>query len=395
MISVEAARQVIFTQVKPLAPRKVSLRDAAGLCLLEDILAQYDIPAFRQSSMDGYAFAFSDWKPGRELLVGSGESAAGNEGLLNLHPGEALRIFTGAPLPAGADTVVMQEKVTRNGRKLLIEDIQLAAGANVRLQGAEIRQGELALPAGHLLNPPAQGFLAGIGVAEVKVLPRPAVHLIVTGRELQQPGYPLGPGQVYESNSVALSSALEKEGIRHIQVSRADDDLGVLTEILGHALESADLVLLSGGISVGDYDFVPEAAQRCGVQTLFHRVRQRPGRPLFMGMHGRTPVFGLPGNPASVLTCFYEYVVPALGLLQGKTHGLEILQAPLQSRFRKAAGLTHFLKAHYDGKGVRALDAQESFRLRSFARANCLIQVGEDVTECTEGSLQEIHLLPS
>ncbi len=264
----------------------------------------------------------------------------------------------------------------------------------MRPKGAEIKAGELALPKHSLLTPAAIGFLASIGNTEVNVYPLPRISIIITGNELQQPGQPLQYGQVYESNSFALKSALQQLNIHNTDVLLADDTLEILSDKLSSALHQSDVVLLTGGASVGDYDFVLQAAAACGVETIFHKIKQRPGKPLFFGKKENKLVFGLPGNPASVITCFYEYVAPALALLSNKTFSLQKLNVPLTKPFKKAAGLTHFLKGFYDGKTVTALHAQESYRLSSFANANCLIQVNEEVTECKEGEPVEIHLLP-
>ncbi|MCW3118580.1 MAG: molybdopterin molybdenumtransferase MoeA, partial [Chitinophagaceae bacterium] len=298
------------------------------------------------------------------------------------------------PVPTGADTVVMQEKTKTENGLLIIEDKTLETGLNVRPKGSEIKAGALAFTKNSLLTPAAIGFLAGIGHTEVNVYPFPRICIIITGNELQQPGEPLQYGQVYESNSFALTSALQQLSIREIDVIRADDELDSLTGILNNALHQHDVVLITGGASVGDYDFVLQAAAGCGVETIFHKIKQRPGKPLFFGKKENKLVFGLPGNPASVITCFYEYVAPALAQLSNKKFNLQKLEIPLAKPFKKPAGLTHFLKGFYDGKSVTPLHAQESYRLSSFANANCLIQINEEVTECKEGEAVEIHLLP-
>jgi molybdopterin molybdotransferase len=288
----------------------------------------------------------------------------------------------------------MQEKARTKGGKLIIEDENLQQGSNVRPQGSEIKGGMLALPKGSRLTPAAIGFLAGIGITEVWIHPHPSVSIIVTGNELQQPGNSLEYGQVYESNSFTLTTALQFLHINAIKVQYVPDDLNALTAVLQQALHNSDIVLLTGGISVGDYDFVLQAATRCGVWGLFHKVAQRPGKPLYFGTRDEKLVFGLPGNPSSVLTCFYMYVIPALEQLSGHSFGLRTIQAPLGKPYRKTAGLTHYLKGHYDWQTATPLDAQESYRMRSFAQANCLIQLDEHVTDCREGALVEVHLLP-
>jgi len=175
---------------------------------------------------------------------------------------------------------------------------------------------------------------------------------------------------------------------------RAEDDLKILEDVLSQALLEADLVLLTGGVSVGDYDFVLAAARNCGVKQAFHKIRQKPGKPLFFGSKYQKIVFGLPGNPSSVLSCFYQYVVPAIGRMMGKALGLDIAQAVLTHDYTKAPGLTHFLKGRFDNGNVTPFHAQESFKLHSFAEANCLIVLEETASDYKAGEQVEVHLLP-
>lgn len=392
MISVEEAKKIIQNNTPvPVAVNEL-LQIADGLVLAQDVFAPVDIPAFRQSSMDGYALSFNGWQLHKELKI-TGEVAAGGDASAELLPQNTVRIFTGAPIPPGADTVVMREKVKVESDKLIIDDAALQNGANVRLQGSEIRTGDLALPANSILSPAAIGFLAMLGIDVVPVFSKPVIHIIVTGKELQKPGHPLQPGQVYEANSFGLSAALRGLGQDAPIIHWADDDLLMLKNTLQNALEKADVVILTGGVSAGDYDFVPEAAAQCGVQKLIHKIKQRPGKPFFFGEKEKKLVFGLPGNPASVLTCFYQYVTVALSKWMHKNQELQKKQVPIAVDFKKAVGLTHFLKGNYNGETVMPLHAQESFRLSSFATANCLIKIEEDVTVHVAGDLVEVHLL--
>ena len=391
MITVKEAKQYITTQIRLLDPITLNINQASGHVLAADIYARYDIPAFRQSSMDGYALIFKDAE--KELKL-TGEMAAGTKSNLTIGDGEAIRIFTGAPLPEGADTVVMQEKVTYNDGKILAQDEQLKQGSNVRDVGSEIKSGVHAMQKGNLLGPAAIGFLAGIGIIEVLVYPMPRVAIIVTGKELQQPGKELQFGQVYESNSYSLSAALRQEGIYKVQIFEADDDLEILTDILNTALHNNDVILLNGGVSVGDYDFVVEASERCGVQQVFHKVKQKPGKPLFFGVKDGKLIFGLPGNPSSVLSCYYNYVLPALKGLSHKENNVIEKKATLTHSYKKPAGLTHFLKGMYKNGTVMPLNAQESFRLSSFAQANCLICLTENQEEFHAGETVNIMILP-
>lgn len=391
MISVNEAKDIITESVKRLPSQRLPLTRALGLVLGEDVYALTDIPNFRQSSMDGYAIRF---EPGRTVFTLAGEMAAGSTAALDIGPAEAVRIFTGAPLPAGADTVVMQEKVTFEGDRVMVEDGAMHAFQHVREKGAEIKRGALAMQAGTLLSPAAIGFLAGIGIPELQVIPAPKVSIILTGNELQEPGKPLAFGQVYEANSVMLSAALRQLGVEDVSVLRAVDDLKVLQNVLSQALLEADLVLLTGGVSVGDYDFVVAAAKNCGVKQAFHKIRQKPGKPLFFGSKYQKIVFGLPGNPSSVLSCFYQYVLPAVGRMMGKNLRLQVTQGILTHDYAKVSGLTHFLKASFNNGNVTPLHAQESFRLHSFAEADCLIVLDEAKGNYQAGEQVEVHLLP-
>lgn len=384
---------MIRANATPLAPVTVPLEQVAGRVLAADVFALTDIPAFDQSAMDGYALSFAGFQLHKTLTI-QGEVPAGAPELFMLQGNQAMRIFTGAAVPTGADTVVMQEKIQAENGRLHILDEQLKAGLNVRLKGSEIKAGELALPKGQQLTPAAVGFLATTGVAEVPVYPTPVMSIIVTGNELQQPGKSLLHGQVYECNSFQLRAALQQLQIMEVPVFEAKDNPQTVKDTLQNALDNSDVVLLTGGVSVGNYDFVPEAAAACGVTKLFHKLKQRPGKPLFVGKKENKWVFGLPGNPSSVLTCFYEYVIPALEELMQLKPVLKTIQAPLAKAYSKTAALTFFLKGYYDGQTVVPLDAQESYRLRSFAMANCLLCLPEDKMDYREGEKVEVHLIP-
>lgn len=393
MISVSEARAIIQQHIVTLPPVLRILPDALGYTIAADVFATVDIPAYPQSSMDGYAFSYADWQQNKSLQI-SGEMAAGTKESISLPSQTAVRIFTGAPVPPGADTVVMQEKVVVEQGIITIQDDQLQAGTNVRPKGSEIKVGELALPSGTVLTPAAIGFLAGIGVTEVMVYPAPVVTIIITGNELQTPGQPLQHGQVYDANSFALSAVLRQYGVREIAIIQVPDVIEQLNEALSQALQNSDLVLLTGGVSVGDYDFVTRSAENCGITTQFHKLKQRPGKPLFFGTKNKQMIFGLPGNPSSVLTCFYMYVLPVIMGMKKTGTGLTQQQVPLSQSFHKTTQLTHFLKGWCDGNTATPLGAQESYRMRSFAGANCLIEIEENRAQIEKGELVAIHLLP-
>jgi molybdopterin molybdotransferase len=393
MISVSEAKKIIQENTDLLAPAKLPLAESVGLTLADDVFAITAVPPFHQSSVDGYAFSFNEWQLHKRLKI-SGEVAAGSKEPFILTSPSAARIFTGAPVPKEADTVVMQEKVSIDNDELIIDDKDLAAGNNVRKKGSEIQAGSIALPKNSILTPAAIGFLANVGYPTVNVYPNPSVGIIITGNELQQPGNTLQYGQVYDSNSATLISAMHQLNINKAEIIYVTDKAEKITEALENALKKNDVVLLTGGVSVGDYDFVLQATTTCGVQKLFHKVKQRPGKPLYFGKRDHKLVFGLPGNPASVLTCFYQYVILAFEKMSKRKKNLQTVRAPLGETFQKAAGLTHFLKGNYDRETAMLLGAQESFKLSSFAKANCLVQIDEDVTICEEGELVDVHLLP-
>ena len=391
MITVNEAKQIIMQSALPKKSAVISLSDAVGQVTSQDVIASTDIPNFAQSSMDGYALKFEDRNQSLSII---GEMPAGATRQLKIETGEATRIFTGAPLPENADTVVMQEKINVENGLLIVEDEKLEKGINVRPKGAEVKKGEVAMEAGTYLSAAAIGFLAGIGCSEVSVYTPPKVAIILTGNELQNPGNALEFGQVYEANSFQLKAVLNQIGIKNIEVFRAEDDPKELQKVLEKAIDENDVILLNGGVSVGDYDFVTQVANSCGVEEKFHKIKQKPGKPLFFGTKENKQVFGLPGNPSSSLTCFYEYVLPALEMCMGLPSKLTETTAAVTHDYPKNAGLTHFLKAFYSNGKVTPLHAQESFKLHSFAQANCFIVLPEESLGCKENEQVTIHILP-
>ncbi len=342
--------------------------------------------------MDGYAFSYSDKHAPLKIV---GEMVAGAAAPLSIRMNEATRIFTGAPLPEGADTVVMQEKAEVADGLLRISDDLVKQGMHVRAIGAEIRKGETAMHKDTRLSPAALAFLAGIGIAKVPVYAPISTSIILTGNELETPGHPLTFGKVYDANSVALCIALKQAGVSHIDTFTARDEMEVVEKVIATALVQSDLVLLTGGVSVGDYDFVAKAAEACGVNTRFHRIKQKPGKPLYFGTSEDKLVFGLPGNPSSALTCFYMYVLPALSKLLHLPLSCRSGKATLTNAFQKPKGLTQFVKASVRGSEVTILHAQESFRLHSFATANCIAELDEERDFYSPGEEVTVHLLPS
>jgi len=372
MITVEKALEILKCETAPLTGEWKALAASNGDVLAESILSPIDMPSFDQSAMDGYAINAVE---GKEIYHVISEVAAGSgeEPVLNF--GEAVRIFTGALVPASANIVVQQEWVTRSGNEIRIErEIQL--GQHIRRQGEQIKTGELALQAGAVLNPAAIGFLAGLGITKVNVIKQPKISLITTGNELVAPGNTLKRGQIFESNSAMLCAAFETYHFKNYTISKVEDDYDLTKKAIETELENADLVILTGGISVGDYDFVGKALQEIGVQELFYKINQKPGKPLFFGRIGNKMVAALPGNPAAALTCFYRYVLPVLNQLAGKGFcGLEELELSLAESYFKKGERAEFLKAEIKNGHVSILGSQSSAMLNSYAQANALIYI--------------------
>jgi molybdopterin molybdotransferase len=405
MISVAEAKGLIADSVLRLDAVEVKLMEGLGRCLAEDIFSPIDMPGFAQSAMDGYAFSWRGYEEfGKMEIVGEVAAGAAEAGPRPA-PYQAVRIFTGAPVPEGFDTVLMQEKASVRDGRLEVLDPDLIFGRNVRLAGSEIAKGSLAMKKGTILSAAGIGFLASLGLVKLVVVREPRATLIVTGDELQQPGLPLGFGQVYESNSQLLQAAFLHLRFSQPKIVYAKDDLPGLTESIRLAMLDSDMIVLTGGVSVGDYDFVVPAAEAAGTTSVFHKIKQKPGKPMFFGVKDcgvdaktdldapkQTVVFGLPGNPASVLSCFYQYVLTALEVASGCPVSLKVKTATFIDGYKKNPGLTHFLKGIYLDGVVQLLGAQESYRLSSFSVANCLIEIPEESSEIAAGASVLVHL---
>jgi molybdopterin molybdotransferase len=371
MITIDEAFSIL-EQIKPfLKVVEVPLLEAHNKVLAETLYAPISMPPFRQSSMDGFALAMHD---ALEYAI-VGEIKAGDGNLFTLQPGQALKIFTGAAVPDSAQTVVPIEKVRVDATQLLLEETP-KPNANIRPIGQQLSKNDSALEQGTLLNPAALGFLAGLGFTSVKVYSFPIIGIVITGNELLQPGQPLTYGKVYESNTMLLQAALHNAHFSDIKLYPVDDDFENTKTTLAKALDENDALLVSGGISVGDYDFVGSALQSLEVETLFYKVNQKPGKPLFAGKKKDKIVFALPGNPAAVLTCFYIYVLPTLRRFSGiETHYQATITAALAHDFRVDNVRAQFLKAILTGDTVTVLSHQDSSMLNSFALANALVYV--------------------
>uniref|UniRef100_UPI004048E753 molybdopterin molybdotransferase MoeA n=1 Tax=Algoriphagus sp. TaxID=1872435 RepID=UPI004048E753 len=368
---------------------QLPLQKAGGYWTANPIHAPMQVPSFDNSGMDGYAFAWADGGDSRQLAQ---VVQAGTFPDFTLQRGTAVRIFTGAPVPKGADTIVQQEWVRVEENQLFFDLEKLTQGMNLRRAGSQCEQGQLILAEGTRITPGTLGLLASLGIEEVSVYAAPQVSIILTGDEVVEVGQGLQPGQIYNANGPALVAYLSQLGITDVKVYKVKDEPKEVIRVIGEALAASDVLLLTGGISVGDFDFVKEGLAENGVETLFYKVKQKPGKPLLAGMKGGKLVFALPGNPASVLTCFMQYVKPSLGQWMGNPAAWEQeSRYPLATNWEKQVKLTVFLKARLVAGQVEVMPGQESFNLLSFGSADGLIEIGEDQQYLNEGTLVSFY----
>ncbi|QES88393.1 molybdopterin molybdotransferase MoeA [Rhizosphaericola mali] len=390
MISVNEAKDLIKNNLPSPKTTTILLENALNYVLAEDIYSTINIPSFRQSSKDGYAILHQDIANNNFEIVG--EQPAGISKNYEIKPNQAIRIFTGAPLPKNADTIVMQEYTVVDNNQMSITGAKFSLGSDVREIGSEIAIGELALKQRTQLQASSIGFLAMLGITEIKVYNKPKISLIITGNELAARGTQLIEGQIYESNSIMLSNAIQGTINETPKIVFAEDNLETLKSVIDNTLKQSDLIILTGGVSVGDYDYVKKACEEIGIDTIFHRVKQKPGKPLYFGKIGNKIIFGLPGNPASSLSCYYIYLQNFL-LDFAKMPLTTTIKLPLGKSYTKSGSLTHFLKAKIVNGKVFPLTAQESFRLSSFAIADALIILPETKENFEENEIVEVITL--
>lgn len=391
MITIEKAIQLVKNNTKPLLKEtKKPLHKAGGYFLFNDVYSPINMPPFRQSAMDGYALNLHDSLTYNLI----GEVKAGDEHEPILKKGDAVRIFTGAPVPESANAIMMQEKVTKTDNIIAISE-QLTEGHNIRPIGEQVKKGDIALKKGTKLTPAAIGYLQSLGITKVSVFKKPDISLVTTGNELIEAGQELTYGKIYESNSKMLLSALYNLKYYDVAVHKVEDDYEATVSKLKTVISENDLIIITGGISVGDYDFVGKALTELQVEEVFYKVKQKPGKPLFFGKKENTTVFALPGNPAAALTCFYVYVFIALQkMMDLDAVELPRVQAKSISNFDKNGDRPQFLKAIYNNEHVEILEGQNSSMLQTFALSNALVFADEDITNIKIGDTVETILLP-
>lgn len=376
----------------------VALESALGRILAADVNAPFDVPGFANSAMDGYALRAADLEPDAETklrLVGT--ILAGGSDAPRVDRGTCVRITTGAPLPQGADTVVMKENTRAEGDVIAIA-AGTQPGANLRPAGEDYRAGDRALAAGAVLGPAQIGVLASFGLAEVAVARKPRVVLLTTGDELVPPGRPLAHGRIHDSNRYSLGALLEQHGADLIRHDRLRDDPPALRDALVRAGGDADLVVTSGGVSAGEADYLPALLAEVG-EVLLWKVRIKPGMPFLFGRAGGALVFSLPGNPVSGIATFLAFVRPALDALTRRAGRRASLCARLAQPVHKTHGRTEFLRAALacDASGVlhaMPLAKQGSGQLRGVAEADALIVLPEAAREYAAGTIVEALPLP-
>jgi len=389
MVSVQDAFSILQSNLPDLQETEYSLVQARKHVLSQTLFSPINMPPFRQSAMDGFALCLHDGLH-YEII---GEIKAGDSLQVVLVPGQAIKIFTGAAVPDSAQAVIQIEKVIVNEQQLFLEEM-VQPKTNVRPIGEQIAVGDLALEKGTVLNAAAIGFLAGLGFTSVKVYKKPSVGIVVTGNELVKPGLPLEYGKVYESNGIMLESALKEGYFDAVKLYEVNDNFENTKNKLQEALSVNDVVLVSGGISVGDYDFVAAALKELEVETLFYKVNQKPGKPLFAGKLKDKMVFALPGNPAACLTCFYVYVLPTLSILSGKATDYNQTKAiSLAHDYSVSNTRSQFLKASIVNDQATILSHQASSMLNSFSVSNGLVFVPDGTYELKKGDKVEVYLL--
>ncbi|MGE5696548.1 MAG: gephyrin-like molybdotransferase Glp [Candidatus Sericytochromatia bacterium] len=398
MRSVEDHVRVVADLIRPRPPAAVPLADAAGLVLAGDVVAPSSLPGFDNSAMDGYAVIADDVAAATDqnpvVLPVAEDIPAGRSDMLTLKPGTAHRIMTGAPVPSGATAVVPVE-VTDGG----VETVEIRKapqpGQHIRHAGEDVEAGVTVLRSGQLVTPAVLGLTAALGLTELTVIPRQRVLVVSTGEELVAPGQPLRPGQIYESNAVMLAAAVREAGGEVVAAPMTGDDVDEFRHVLDTSAGLADLIVTTGGVSAGAYEVVKDSLRGGGIE--FVKVAMQPGMPQGAGRLGAaapatsnpsgTPIVTLPGNPVSALVSFEVFVRPALRTAMGlPTQHRPRRKAVLAERLTSPRGKRQFRRGVLEGGSVTAYGPPASHHLRWLASANCLLEIGEDVTELAAGS---------
>jgi molybdopterin molybdotransferase len=394
-LRVDKAREAIRSCLNPIEQTEtVPIRAALGRVLAQDIVPRINVPAHDNSAMDGYAVRFSDLEKNVSLKE-AGTALAGKPFAGKLGAGECVRVMTGAVMPEGADTVVIQEVVKREGGRIVVPPGQKKA-QNVRYAGEDLKVGVPVLGPGKLLTPADLGLVASLGTGEVRVKRRLRVAFFATGDELASVGAPLKEGEIYDSNRYTLHGMLARLGVELIDMGVVRDDPAALEKAFRVASTTADAIITTGGVSVGEADFVKQLMAKLG-EVLFWKIAMRPGRPMAFGRIGDAFLFGLPGNPVAVMVTFYGFVRDALLFLSGREAAeMPLLQALAAENLRKVPGRTEYQRGvvfrEQDLWKVRATGQQGSGVLRSMSEANCFIVLEHERGNVKAGEAVSVQL---
>jgi len=397
---VAKARAFIHQFLEPIETKvRVPIRSALGRVLAEDVISPVDVPSHRNSAMDGWAMRGADLvTEGESVLQEIGSSFAGRPFAGAVGAGQCVRIMTGGVVPEGADTVVMQERARPEGKRIAFVPGQ-RTGQNVRQAGEDLARGGIAIAKGRIVRPAELGLIASLGIGEVSVFRPLRVAFFSTGDELKSVGSTLGEGEIYDSNRYTIHGMLQRLGCEVLDLGVVRDDPVLLEQAFREASAIADVVITSGGVSVGEADFVKGLMGQLG-EVVFWKIAMKPGRPLAYGRIGRAHFFGLPGNPVSVMVTFYQFVREALLTLMGAhpVAPVPTFPATCAARLKKAPGRTEFqrgiLSRGESGEWqVRPTGEQGSGILKSMSEANCFIILGDDVGNVEPGTRVEVQLL--
>ena len=389
MISTSEAVSILENLKYSKRVAEVQLFEGLNYVLAETVYSPINMPPFRQATMDGFAICLHD-SVQYEIV---GEVKAGDFFDTELKPGQVVKIFTGAAVPISAQAVIQIEKVSVSDSNLVLDEI-IKPETNVRQLGAQIIKDAVALAKDSSLNPAAIGFLTALGITKVKVYQKPNIGIVITGNELVSAGENLPNGKVYESNSIMLKTALHNANFKAISLHHIDDDFENTKKTLEKVINENNIVLVSGGISVGDYDFVGKALESLNVEILFYKVNQKPGKPLLVGKQKDKIIFALPGNPAASLTCLYIYVMPTLQRYSGINYNYgSNLKKSLAHNHTIDNTRSQFLKASIVNDEVTILSHQDSGMLNSFALANALVYVSEGKYQLLKGDKVSVYLI--
>jgi len=396
-LRVDKAMQAIRACLSPIKEvERVPVRESLGRVLAEDIVPSIDVPAHDNSAMDGYAVRFTDLGQGETALAEVGSAFAGRVFEGSIGPGQCVRVMTGAVMPAGADTVVIQEAVRKDGGKVLVPPGQKKS-QNVRYAGEDLKAGVAVMRPGKPIGPGELGLVASLGIGEVTVRRRLRVALFCTGDELASIGAPLKAGEVYDSNRYTLYGMLARLGVEIADLGVVRDDPAELEKAFKKASSQSDVVITTGGVSVGEADFVKQLMAQLG-EVLFWKIAMRPGRPMAFGKIENSYLFGLPGNPVAVMVTFYQFVRDALLHLSGRTddYTIPLLKVPASQPLRKVPGRTEYQRGILFREGgewkVRITGQQGSGVLRSMSEANCFIVLEHERGKVEAGEPVSVQL---